>query len=157
MSWPCAHDGLSAVKRGFRGALVAPRCCCCSRTPRQIIPGDFWISKPHLRINPTESELGTGYASLALFAVYLVAFGVLAVLEIMRPNDSKRSKSHSLPFLLSVVGFCLLRLIQIAVALNVSRLYPNMATELVLYCLGCILFLLAFTFIAMTWTSVLRK
>lgn len=130
--------------------------CLCSLWP-QVYPPDYLVPKPYLQINPTTAELGTGYASLALFAVYLVTFAVLAIIEVTRTEDAKRSKRYSLPFLISVVGFCLLRVIQIAVALNVTLLYVNMATELVLYCLGCILFLLAFTFIAMAWTSILEK
>jgi hypothetical protein len=61
------------------------------------------------------------------------------------------------PFLVTVIFFCIVRMIQDAISVSVARVYDNMMATQFFEATGSILFLLAFTFIALCWCNIVIR
>ncbi len=61
------------------------------------------------------------------------------------------------PFLFAAIGFCICRMISIAVSLAVSNLKQNMQVWFFFEAAGNCLFLLAFTLVALCWCNIVIR
>jgi hypothetical protein len=140
-----------------------------------IAPPDYLDFKFWLAINPAQSEIILGWTCCALYAIFFFVSLFLWGLEKIN-NDAVSSASsvasgnksaggrvtrtrNSIsglvsPFYITTATFCLFRVADIAVQLGVTNLYQNMLASFVLESIGNILFLLAFTFIAICWSKL---
>jgi hypothetical protein len=61
------------------------------------------------------------------------------------------------PFLFAAIAFCIMRMISISVSLSVSNLLANMTVWFIFESFGNILFLLAFTLVALCWCNIVIR
>jgi hypothetical protein len=61
------------------------------------------------------------------------------------------------PFLFAAIAFCIMRMISISVSLSVTNLLANMTVWFIFESFGNILFLLAFTLIALCWCNIVIR
>jgi len=61
------------------------------------------------------------------------------------------------PFLFAAVAFCIMRMISISVSLSLPNLLANMTVWMIFEAFGNILFLLAFTLVALCWCNIVIR